>query len=178
MSKSLGNYVGISEAPSMMFGKIMSIPDSQILHYYTLTTRLSPAELQTLAERLKAPGANPRDLKADLAENIVGQYHDPAAGRAAREEFDRVFREGGVPDQVPEIRLQSSEDGVWIVQLLADANLVPSRGEARRMVRQGAVSVDGVPVASEDARIVLHPEESRLIRVGRRRFIRVLAQPS
>jgi tyrosyl-tRNA synthetase len=175
MSKSLGNYVGISEAPAMMFGKIMSIPDSQILHYYTLTTGLSPAELRKIEERLKAPGANPRDLKADLAENVAAQYHGAEAARGARQEFDRVFREGGVPDDVPEIRLSSAAEGVWIVQLLADANLVPSRSEARRMVRQGAVSVDGVPVRSEDDRISLNSTEGRLVRVGRRRFVRVLA---
>lgn len=175
MSKSLGNYVGISEAPSMMFGKIMSLPDSQILHYYTLTTGLSPAELQRIAERLTAPGANPRDLKADLAQNVTARYHGAEAGRAAREEFDRVFREGGVPDDVPEIRLSSPDEGLWIVQLLADANLVGSRSEARRMVRQGAVSVDGVTVRSEDDRIPLNSTEGRLVRVGRRRFLRVLA---
>jgi len=175
MSKSLGNYVGITEAPGMMFGKVMSIPDSLILHYYTLTTNLSPAELRSIEERLKGPGSNPRDLKADLAETIVGLYHGSQEARSAREEFDRIFRDGGVPDQVPELRLAAPADGLWVVQLLAEAGLVPSRGEARRMVRQGAVSVDGVNVSEEDARILLSPHEARLVRVGRRRFARVRA---
>src|SRR5512140_2741702 len=173
MSKSLGNYVGISEEPSMMFGKLMSIPDKLILHYYTLASNLSPVELRQVDERLKEHAGNPRTIKAELAGNIVTIYHGPDAARAAREEFDRVFRDGGVPDDVAELRLTAAADGIWIVQLLADAGLVPSRSEARRMFRQGAVSVDGVNVDSEDARVLPGAAESRLVRVGKRRFLRV-----
>ena len=172
MSKSLGNYVGISEAPKTMFGKIMSIPDSLILHYYTLAAGLSPGELKEIEKRLTAGGSAPRDVKAELAERIVTLYHDRSAARSARDEFDRVFREGGLPDEIPEIRLAAPPEGLWIVQLLADAGLVASRGEARRMLRQGAVTVDGAPVVSEEALVPLSDAEARVIRVGKRRFLR------
>lgn len=176
MSKSLGNYIGISEPPAAMFGKVMSIPDAQILHYYTLTTGLMPAELRAVEEQLASRRANPRDLKAALAELLVRQYHGPAAATAARREFDRVFRDGGLPDEMPEIRLAAPADGLWIVQLLAEAGLVPTRNEARRMVRQGAVTVDGEEICSEDATVTLDPVEARLVRVGKRRFARILAR--
>jgi tyrosyl-tRNA synthetase len=176
MSKSLGNYVGVSDPPAMMFGKLMSIPDDLILHYYTLTTNLSPAELRAVEEKLKAGGSAPRDVKAHLAETVVALYHDRSAAAAARGEFDRIFRDGGIPDQVPEQRLPAPPDGLWIVQLLSDGGLVPSRSEARRMVRQGAVTVDGEVVSSEEARVVLSSSEGRLVRVGKRRFLRVFLE--
>jgi len=118
MSKSLGNYIGISEPPAAMFGKLMSIPDALIFHYCQLATSLSTAELAGVEQRLQAGGVNPRDTKAALAENVVRLYHGPEAAAAARREFDRVFRDGGLPDEMPEIRLKTPEDGLWIVQLL------------------------------------------------------------
>lgn len=175
MSKSLGNYVGISEPPAEMFGKLMSIPDTLIMHYCVLAAALPPAELKSVEERLRAGGASPRHVKADLAENVVRQYHGAEAAAAARREFDRVFRDGGLPDEIPEIRLPGPAEGLWIVQLLADAGLVSSRNEARRLIRQGAVTIDGEGIASEEATVTLDAAKARLVRVGRRRFARILA---
>lgn len=175
MSKSLGNYIGVSEPPTQMFGKIMSVPDARLLHYYELTTPLEPAELAALRSRLAEGGVNPRQLKAELGELLVGMYHGPAAGAAARAEFDRVFRDGGLPDDVPEIRLALPAGPVWIIELIAEAGLAPTRSEARRLVKQKAVTVDDVPVDDEQARIDLEADRGRLIRVGRRRFARVLS---
>jgi tyrosyl-tRNA synthetase len=174
MSKSLGNYIGITEAPATIFGKLMSIPDAVVLHYYTLTTPLSPADLKKVVVRLQSGGSAPRDVKAELAEMVVSMYHGPESGRSARAEFDRVFREGGLPDEIPEVRVPAAPQGIWIVQLLAETSLVPSRGEARRMVRQGAVSVDGEVITTEEAVVPLEAGTSRLLRVGKRRFLRIV----
>jgi tyrosyl-tRNA synthetase len=152
----------------------MSIPDAVVLHYYTLTTPLSPADLKKVVVRLQSGGSAPRDVKAELAEMVVSMYHGPESGRSARAEFDRVFREGGLPDEIPEVRVPAAPQGIWIVQLLAETSLVPSRGEARRMVRQGAVSVDGEVITTEEAVVPLEAGTSRLIRVGKRRFLRIV----
>ncbi|MDZ4806020.1 MAG: tyrosine--tRNA ligase [Candidatus Eisenbacteria bacterium] len=173
MSKSLGNYVGISEPPAQMFGKLMSIPDELLMQYYELTTPLSPAEIAGIRQRLESRQAHPRALKADLGEIVVGLYYGPDKARAAREEFDRVFRDGGLPDDVPEVRLPAPDGKLWIVQLLAEAGLVSTRTEARRLIRQNAVTVDDQPVTSEEAQISLESGSGRLVRVGKRRFARV-----
>jgi tyrosyl-tRNA synthetase len=173
MSKSLGNYIGISEPPTEMFGKVMSVPDDRLLHYYELTTPLGPRELEQVRARLSERGSNPRELKAELGELLVRLYHDAAAANAARAEFDRVFRDGGLPDDVPEIRLELPSGPVWIIELLAAAKLAPSRSEARRLVKQKAVTVDDALVDDEQARIDLGTAPGRLVRVGKRRFARV-----
>ena len=177
MSKSLGNYVGISEAPDQMFGKIMSIPDDRLIHYYELATSLPPAEIGRIRRRLESKESHPRALKADLGEHVVGLYHDRDKARAARAEFDRVFRDGGLPDAIPEIRLKAPDGKLWIVQILAEAGLAPTRTEARRLIRQNAVTVDDQPVASEEAWIPLDGASGRLVRVGKRRFARIFREP-
>jgi len=178
MSKSLGNYVGISEAPAQMFGKLMSIPDDRLVHYFELATPLSPGEIKGIKQQLESRTTHPRALKANLAEIVVALYHDKEKARAAREEFDRVFRDGGLPDAVPEVRLDAPDGRIWVVQLLADAGLAPTRTEARRLIRQNAVTMDGQPVASEDAQISLETGSGRLMRVGKRRFALVFASPT
>ncbi len=177
MSKSLGNYIGISEPPAAMFGKTMSIPDDLVSQYYTLAAGFSPAELASLEASLKSGATSPRDAKAELASRIVALYHGDEAASGAREEFDRVFRDGGLPSDIPEIRLSLSTDEVWIVQALADAGLVTSRSEARRMVRQGAVTVDGEIVREEEAVLTLDTAQGKVVRVGRRRFARLFRKP-
>jgi len=177
MSKSLGNYVGISEPPAAMFGKLMSIPDDRLLHYFELATPMLPAQLVAIRRRLESRETHPRALKAELGETVVALYHSPEAARAAREEFDRVFRDGGLPDEIAAIHLAAPEGRLWIVQILSDAGLAPTRNEARRLIRQGAVWVDEDPVKSEDAQIQLETGSGRLLRVGKRRFARVFASP-
>jgi len=173
MSKSLGNYVGVAEKPGEMFGKLMSIPDRLILRYFELLTPIDPDELDGKAKALASGSVNPRDLKSELAETIVGIYHGKALAANAREEFDRIFRDKGLPDEVPSFEVKASQGKLWIVDLLRNAKLVSSGSDGRRLVRQGAVEIDGVPVTSEEAVIELHPNREMLVRVGKRRFARV-----
>jgi tyrosyl-tRNA synthetase len=175
MSKSLGNYIGVSEAPTQMFGKVMSIPDDRLLHYYELTTPLGPSELERVRTRLADRAGSPRELKAELGERIVATYHGVEAGAAARAEFDRVFRDGGLPDDVPEVRLDLAAGPAWIIDVIAGAGLAPTRSEARRLVKQKAVTVDDALIDDEQARIEVGGPPGRLLRVGKRRFARILA---
>jgi tyrosyl-tRNA synthetase len=177
MSKSVGNYVGISEPPGEMYGKIMSLPDSMIERFYDLAARATRTELAEVKARLAEPGSNPRDVKAALAARLVSMYHSEAAARAASEEFDRVFRHKEAPAEMPEFALAAGNGGLGIVQALAGANLVQSNGEARRMIRQRAVRVDGERV--EDEALELAPrEEPYQLQVGRRAWARVRVEGS
>jgi tyrosyl-tRNA synthetase len=172
MSKSLGNYIGIDEPPREMFGKVMSIPDTLIHRYYTLCTDAAPDELERIAAELAAPGANPRDRKAALGRRIVGLYHGEEAGQAASDEFDRMFRAGEAPDDMPEVAVAAEDGGAWIVKVLAEAGLVKSNGEARRMIKQNAVKVDGDRVSDENLALSVRSEPYQ-VQVGRRSWARV-----
>ena len=172
MSKSLGNYIGIDESPREMFGKVMSIPDTMIHRYYTLCTDAEPAELDRIAAALAAPGANPREQKAELGRRIVDLYHGAGAGQGASDEFDRMFRAGEAPDDMPEVTVAAEDGGAWIVKVLAEANLVKSNGEARRMIKQNAVKVDGDRVEDENLALPARSEPYQ-VQVGRRAWARV-----
>jgi tyrosyl-tRNA synthetase len=156
-----------------MYGKVMSIPDALIERYFTLATDALPAELRQVRERL-ASGRNPRDLKAELAARIVSMYHSPEAARSASEEFDRMFRKGGAPDSMPEFTLSPENGGLPILKVLTESGLVASKGEARRMVRQGAVRVNGERVENEEA-VLAGGEGPFEIQVGKRLWARVHA---
>ncbi len=162
MSKSLGNYIGITEPPSEMYGKVMSIPDEIMRRYFELCTDVDMDEVD---RRLKED--HPRDTKRSLAREIVGIYHGADAARAADDEFVRVFSQKGVPDEMPSVEVPRSdlEDGsLFIVKLLMAAGLAPSNKEARRKVEQGAVSLDGEKVA-QIANVPLKGGE--ILKVGR-----------
>jgi tyrosyl-tRNA synthetase len=175
MSKSLGNYVGVSEKPAEIFGKIMSIPDPLVIRYFELLTPVPPSEIEEKSRAIISGAIHPRDLKSELAETIVSIYHGKALAATAREEFDRVFRDKGVPDDVPSFEIAAPGGKLWIVNLLREARLVGSGSEGRRLVRQGAVEIDGVPVTDEEVEIGLEEGKEILIRVGKRRFARVRA---
>ena len=162
MSKSYGNYVGLSEAPKEMFGKLMSIPDALMEKYYTLLTDLP------------MPSGHPRDAKVGLAKELVRMYHGEEAAQAAAAEFDRVFSKGALPEEMPEIEVLPGvlQDGrIWIVKLVAISRLVTSNSDARRQVEQKAVSLDGEVVADPEAKVVL--KDGAVLRVGKRRFARI-----
>jgi tyrosyl-tRNA synthetase len=175
MSKSLGNYVGVSEKPGEMFGKLMSIPDTLVIRYFELLTPVSPSEIEKRSQALSSGSINPRDLKSELAETIVSIYHGKALAASAREEFDRVFRDKGIPDDVRSIEVTAPGGKLWIVNLLREAKLVSSGSDGRRLVQQGAVEIDGVPVTDEEAEITLEANREVLVRVGKRRFAKVRA---
>lgn len=169
MSKSYGNYVSIKDAPNEMFGKLMSIPDSLILDYFRLGTDRGDAELNETASQLKS-GANPRDIKARLALDIVTTYHSAEAAALAAQEFDRVFRDRDTPDEMPEHVLPPG--GQSIVDLVVSAGLVNSKSEARRKLLEGAVYIDGKRV--QDLGLVVRADSGpKVLKLGKRRFLRI-----
>ncbi len=171
MSKSLDNYIGIDESPRQMYGKTLSVPDAMIYQYFLLATDIPAPELAGIRKQLEGGSVNPRDLKRRLARQLVTMYHDERAAIAAEEEFDRIFVKKDLPDEVPETSLQTDEAAIGIVRLLTDTRMVPSNSEARRMIEQGGVSVDGVRVTDQNAVIDLSKEV--IIKVGKRKFLRV-----
>ncbi|NPV13903.1 tyrosine--tRNA ligase [candidate division WOR-3 bacterium] len=170
MSKSYGNYVGITEPPQEMFGKLMSIPDELILDYFRLTTTKTEPELNQIAQRLKA-GENPRHIKAELAKEVVALYHSPAEAVKAAEEFDRVFREKQAPEDIPEFLMPP--EGVNIVELISATGILPSKSEARRKLQEGAVYLDGQRL-SDPNYLVRVADKPVILKVGKRRFLRLV----
>nr|WP_221302887.1 tyrosine--tRNA ligase [Quisquiliibacterium transsilvanicum] len=167
MSKSKGNYVGITEAPAQMFGKLMSISDPLMWRYFTLLSFRPMAEIGRLKEEC-AQGRNPRDAKVMLAQEIVERFHSRAAAEQALADFEARFREGAIPDDIPEVLLAGAP--MPVAQLLKQAGLVPSTSEAMRNLAQGGVRIDGARV--EDRALKLDPG-TYVVQVGKRRFARV-----
>jgi tyrosyl-tRNA synthetase len=170
MSKSLGNYVGIAEPARDIFGKLMSISDALMWRYIELLSFEPPA----VVARWKADveeGANPRDVKARFAREIVARFHSLQAAQAAEADFAQRFREGGLPDDLPHVTLSAPQSGMLIAHLLKQAGLTPSTSEAQRMIDQGGVKLDGERVADKALRVA--PGREVVVQVGKRRFARV-----
>jgi tyrosyl-tRNA synthetase len=174
MSKSLGNYVALRDAPSDMFGKLMSISDDLMLRYYELCTDLSVAEVAALRQDLASGRRHPRDAKANLAQRIVADFHGPDAGRQAREAFDRVHRERRTPEQIEETRLPLSQAPVPLPRALVACGLAASVTEARRLIEQGGVSIDGRRAGAVTESLGVSGPAGHLIQVGKRRFRRLI----
>ena len=171
MSKSLGNYVGIDEPPSVMFGKLMSVSDPLMLRYYELLTDITPAGLAALKNDIGQGRKHPRDAKEELARTLVARYHGQAAAVEAAREFAHIFREHGLPEEIEEVTLKIQEARLWLPKLLVEAGLAPSTSEARRLITQGGVHLDGGKVT--DASLELAAGGTYLLKVGKRRFKRV-----
>jgi len=171
MSKSLDNFIGFDESPRDIFGKTMRIPDALILDYFVLATDTPAAEIAAITLELADPATNPSTVKRRLARTLVTLYHSSEEAESAEREFNRMFREKESPEEMQEAALTAPEGRIGIIQLLADSKLVPSRNEARRMVEQGAVSVDGVRVPDHNA--VIDITAGVVVRVGKRGFRRV-----
>jgi tyrosyl-tRNA synthetase len=170
MSKSLGNYVGIADPPEEMFGKLMSVSDELMWRYFELLSFRSVEEIDGFRQQV-ADGANPRDIKFLLGEELVGRFHGESAARSAREAFVARFQRGALPEDMPEVRLASPQGGLPIANALKDAGLVSSTSEALRMLKQGAVRLDGERV--EDRGLLLNQGQTHVCQVGKRRFARV-----
>jgi tyrosyl-tRNA synthetase len=170
MSKSLGNYIGIAEAPDEMFGKLMSISDDLMWRYFQLLSFRSLAEIERLKREVGA-GLNPRDVKFELGREIVARFHSPSDAERAQSSFVARFRQGAMPENMPEVRLPAGDQGLAIANVLKDAGLTSSTSEALRMIKQGAVRIDGERV--DDAQLRLRPGVSCICQVGKRRFARV-----
>jgi len=176
MSKSLGNYVGITEPPYSMFGKLMSITDEMMGTYFELTTDVPLDEVRSLLESVAAGSVNPKDVKRRLAREVVTIYHGAAAAQAADAEFERVHARHQVPDTMPEVEIpaDAARDGrVWICRLVALAGLAKGTGEARRLIEQGAVWLDDERCMSAEAELEHAKLPGSVIRVGNRRFVRL-----
>jgi tyrosyl-tRNA synthetase len=182
MSKSLGNYIGINEPPAEIFGKVMSISDDLMWRYYELLTDIPASEIKSLQESARSGERNPRDLKADLAKRIIADFYSVEAANEAEEDFVRRFRKKEIPDEVDEQELPA---GPWeLSQLLVTVRLAASKAEARRLIQQGGVSVDGErseivnsvtiwkPGMSSSV-VIWNNGDSALLKVGKRRFVRV-----
>jgi tyrosyl-tRNA synthetase len=177
MSKSLGNYIGITEAPRQIYGKIMSLSDQLMLRYYELLSDIDTSMLTEEKRRIAEGSVNPRDVKMALAREMVARFYDTTLAEEAEHEFQRMFQAGGLPDDIVEPHVYlSGEDSepIWIVELLVQTGLAPSNSEARRLIQQGAVRVDGLRLSDAHARLTA--SESHLLQVGRRRFARVLPE--
>ncbi|MCZ6808191.1 MAG: tyrosine--tRNA ligase [Proteobacteria bacterium] len=170
MSKSLDNYIGITDEPDEMFGKVMSISDELMWRYYEVLSFRKLDDIESLRSRVAA-GGNPRDAKFELAMELVERFHDQKAAEAARKEFVERFQKGALPDKIKEVSISSQGGSLGIAHLLKEAGLVSSTSEAFRMIKQGAVKIDGERI--EDKSLQVSAGSTSVYQVGKRRFSRV-----
>lgn len=170
MSKSLGNYIGITDAPNDMFGKVMSISDDLMWRYYDLLSFKPKNEIEAIKQKVEA-GLNPRDTKIDLAKELITRFHSEQDAEAAHQDFILRFQKKAIPDEMPEFEFALPSEGLMIANVLKDASLVSSTSEAMRMIKQGAVKIDGEKVV--DSKLVLKEPTEAAYQVGKRKFARI-----
>jgi tyrosyl-tRNA synthetase len=173
MSKSLGNYIGINEEPKDMYGKTMSIPDELIIRYFELVTDEHPDNIEKMKNDMKEDKVNPRDLKMTLAKEIVRLYHGEEKATEAEEYFKSVFQKKDLPDDIQdlEINLGDSEDGIFFIpKLVTTLKLSPSTSEARRLIKQGGIKINGEKISEEKLSI----NDGDIIQVGKRKFAKLI----
>ena len=170
MSKSLNNYIGITDKPEEMYGKVMSIPDKIIMNYFELVTNISDEELDELSHQMETQSVNLMLLKQRLARDIVGQFHGEEQALLAEDQFTRVFQKKEVPEVILEYKLPDSTPN--IIDILHSSGMIKSRSEARRLLEQGAIDIDDVKLQGDD--INFSPHSGNIIKVGKRRFLRLL----
>lgn len=172
MSKSLDNYIALTDVPREIFGKVMSIPDELIVRYFRYGAFAGEDEIAAMEKGLKDGSVHPRNAKVDTAKRIVSLYHDEQAAKEAFEEFERMFKKKELPDEIPEKEIDLEKESK-IMDIISLAGLSQSKKEARRLVQQGGVSVDGEKVT--DPFFIVDISEYRLIKVGKRKFLRIRA---
>ena len=170
MSKSLNNYIGITDTPTEMFGKVMSISDELMWRYYDLLSFKPLEEVAALKAGIEQ-GANPRDVKIALAQELIARFHTEADAEAALQDFVQRFQKNAIPDDMPEVDIALPAEGIAIGNLLKEAGLVGSTSDAMRMIKQGAVKIDGEKV--EDTRLLVSAPGTNVYQVGKRKFARV-----
>lgn len=170
MSKSLNNYIGITDAPNEMFGKIMSISDDLMWRYYELLSFKAIEIINGYKDKI-AQGANPRDVKIDLAKELIERFHDAAAAEAAHQEFINRFQKGALPDDMPEMDIVTENGEIAIANLLKDAGLVVSTSDAMRMIKQGAAKIEGEKIT--DNKLIIKAGSSAVYQVGKRKFAKI-----
>jgi tyrosyl-tRNA synthetase len=175
MSKSLGNYVGITEAPSQMFGKLMSLSDAMMWPYFDLVTDHTPEEIAELDAKVKSGAAHPMDIKMSLAQEIIAGFHSAEAAAKAAAEFQRIFRNREAPEEAPVRKVRRGE-AKRLTQLLVELGLATSRSEADRLVKQGGVEMDGERISDVKKEINLANSGEFLLRAGKKKFLRVVVE--
>ena len=170
MSQTYGNFVNLTDAPNDMFGKIMSLKDELIIHYFELCTSLDLAEIKQMEKELKAKTINPRDLKAKLAKEIVKIYHNERLAQKAEKEFNKVFKEKKLPSEIKKVRILEKE--INILDLLVKAELVLSKSEAKRLIEQNAVAINSALKTDGQEKIKI--KKGMIIKVGKRRFVQIM----
>ena len=178
MSKSLGNYVGITEPPREIFGKIMSISDSLMFRYYELLTDISLSQIKQWQKEIQEAKLNPRDLKFQLAHRIVSDHCGKSDADSASEEFEKVFKHGELPENMENLEIAMSDavkaGEILLVDILTDNRVLPSRAEAKRIIRQGGIYVDGQRVEDISTKIDLTLKDAFILKVGKRKFFRII----
>ena len=169
MSKSFGNYIGITEAPKQMFGKAMSIPDELITKYFELVTDTFPHKIEEYKMALHEGTINPRDVKFDLAKTIVRMYHSPQSAQKAADDFEKVFTKKEMPKHIKQVKVKQKE--MNIIDLLVETKLMSSRGEAKRKIREGAIDVDGKRIKDINATVKL--TKPVIVRAGKHKFLKI-----
>jgi tyrosyl-tRNA synthetase len=179
MSKSLNNYIGIDEPAREIFGKAMSIPDSQIYSYFELATDITLEGLEKVKKQLNKPDVNPMVIKKELGEKLVDMYYQDGSGKEAREEFERVFSQKQLPDVIPELKrkdlinLGFTNRSIFLVHLIAKCELAKSNSEARKLIQAGAVTIDGERI--DDPEFEFELKKDVVLKVGKRRFLKIIA---
>jgi len=172
MSKSLGNYIGITDSAADIFGKVLSISDELMFRYYELLSDLSTSEIAELRREMEDGEIHPKEVKSRLALELTARYHGSEAAAKAQQNFEEVFRKKGIPDDIPEKVITCDAPEIWLPRLLADAGMVKGTGEARRLIKQNAVSLDGE--RNNDIDYQVRATGSVLLKVGKRRFCKVV----
>jgi len=177
MSKSLGNYIGVDEHPNEIFGKIMSVPDKGMMDYYVLLTRLDASEIRSIESDIKSEKLNPSFAKRRLARIIIEYLYGPGESLAAEENFDLLFKKKQVPDEIEEFQIskgKSNESAMWIISILVGSGLVNSNGEARRMIKQGAIKLDGLKINDDSMEVKLEEIDGKILQKGKRHFRKII----
>lgn len=173
MSKSLGNYIGISEPPKDMYGKLMSISDELMIKYYELLSHITVEEFNALKDGLKSGSVHPKKAKENLAMEILERYWGRDAALKAQEEFDRMFKDKGTPDEIPVFELEWDEEEMWLPKIMKLSGVTPSTGESIRLIKQGAVAVDDEKITDPQ---ITFKKGAYLIKAGKRKFVKVVAK--
>lgn len=176
MSKSLNNYISVIDSPKEMFGKTMRVSDELMIRWYELLTDKTASDLERIKAGLKSRELHPRQVKVDLAKFLIRRFHSQQAAEAAEAEFNRMFVDKGLPEDMPTLEVGESQEGIWICQLLSQASLTESNSEARRLVKQKAVEIDGVKIEDENFKVQLKKGAEFVLRAGKRKFAKVIVK--
>lgn len=174
MSKSLDNYIGVNESPKDIFGKTMRVSDDLMFRWYELLTDLKPSEVQSLKSEVEQKKKHPREVKVQLAKFLVARFHSQSAAQAAEDEFNRIFVDKGLPDQIAEFKTTAQEIG--LVQLMTLTGLTESNGEATRLITGGGVSIDQQKISDTKLKLALKSGQSLIIKAGKKKFIKVVVE--